>query len=506
MTFDTTQYRHPGVYVEAGSTPTVAPTGVAPTVVCFIGNGVGYHTYSETQSFASSATITLSQKGINPSSIKVSGYITDPAASGQSIPYVFVKDEVSTTHDYSVATDTSAGADQSVTTITKSSGSKIETAYPQVTVTYQYTDASYHALNYFTDFASFVETYGPSVDPTTGDLVSPLSFAAQVAIQNGVNQFYAIALDPTKGTVAQQFADAYAMLSGSNTNVNVVVPLWDGVTDPAALAGMLQTLNSALVQDSIGGTLRMAVVGFDSAYTGTPSAVATLATGISSRRIVAAWPNQLNYYNGVKNSTIVVDGIYLAAGYAGVMASQDPEMPLTHKYVQGFMGIPTTVQRALTTTAKDVLAKGGVSVTEVDRGNRLRIRHGVTTDWAGGILTREISLVRSQDALYNLLQDTMESSGLIGIPIGPNTALQVKSIASGALETAKATGVILDYNSLAVREQSPPSGDPTVIEVKFAYRPSWPLNYILVNFTVDTTNGTTDLNNPTLTSGPSVTV
>jgi hypothetical protein len=506
MAFDTTQYRHPGVYVDAGATPTVAPTGVVPTVVCFIGNGVGYHTYSETVSFAAAATATLSQKGINPSSIKVTGYVTDPAASGQSIPYTFVKDEVGTTHDYSVATDTTAGADKSVTTITKSSGSKIETAYPQVTVTYQYTDENYHALNYFTDFASFTDTYGPAIDQTTGDLVSPLSFAAQVAIQNGVNQLYSIALNPAKGSLAAQFADAYSMLSGSNTSVNVVVPLWDSVTDASALAGMLQTLNSALVQDANNGVLRMAVVGFDSAYTGTPSAVATLASGIASKRIVMAWPNQLSYYNGVKNSTVAVDGIYLAAGYAGIMAAQDPEMPLTHKYVQGFTGIPTDVQRTLSPTAKDILAVGGVAVTEIDRLNRLRIRHGLTTDAAGGILTKEINLVRAQDALYNLLQDTMESSGLIGMPIGPTTALQVKSIASGALETAKAQGIVFDYNSLSVREQSPPTGDPTVIEVKFAYKPSWPLNFILVNFTVDTTNGTTDLTNASLTTGSSVTV
>lgn len=506
MVFDTTQYRHPGVYVDAGTTPTVAPSGVVPTVVCLIGNGVGYHTYSETVSFASSATVTLSQKGINPSSIVVSGYITDPAASGQSIPFTFVKDEVSVTHDYSVATDTSPGADLSVTTITKSSGSRIEVGYPQVTVTYRYTDANYHSLNFFSDFSSFSDTYGPALDPTSGDLVSPLTFAAQVAIQNGVNQLYAIALNPANGTLAQQFADAYAMLSGSNTNINVVVPLWDTVTVPSALTGMLQTLNSALVQDAAAGTLRMACVGFDSGYTGTPQAVAALATGISSTRIVAAWPNKLDYYNGVRNSTVTVDGIYLAAGYAGIMARQDPQMPLTHKYVQGFTGIPADVQRVLNNTAKNVLAQGGVSVTEVDRANRLRIRHGVTTNYAGGILLREINLVRAQDTLYNLLQDTMESSGLIGSPIGQNTALQVKSIASGALEQAKSAEVINDYNSLAVREQSPPAGDPTVIEVKFAYKPMWPLNFILVNFTVDTTTGDTNLTDPTLISGSSVTV
>lgn len=488
MSIDFTQYRHPGVYVDAGTNPTLATQGVAPTVVCLIGTGVGYHSFTETLSFASGATITLTQKGINPSSIVVRGYITDPNASGQSIPHTFVKDEVGTPHDYSVATDTSGGAANSVTTITKSAGSDIEVAYPQVTVSYQYTDSSYHGLHQFDDYTSISDTYGPALDPSSGSLVSPLTFAAEVAIVNGANQIYTIALDPAKGTTAQQFADAYQVLSANNVNVNIVVPLFNGVTDAAQIGGMLATLNAALLADAEKGILRVAICGFDSAYTGSPTDAAALATGISSRRIVLSYPHQLEYYNGVLNSTMVVDGFYLGAAYAGVLSRQDPEMPLTHKIVAGFSGLPAAVARTLTPTNKDILAVGGIAVVEPDRSNRMRIRHGLTTDYAGGILNRELSLVRTQDALYNLLQDTMENSGLIGIPIGENTQLQVKSIAAGALETAKSTGLIFDYNSLAVRQQSPPSGDPTVIEVRFAYRPSWPLNYILVSFTVDTTN------------------
>jgi len=123
----------------------------------------------------------------------------------------------------------------------------------------------------------------------------------------------------------------------------------------------------------------------------------------------------------------------------------------------------------------------------------LVIRHGLTTDFSGGVLKREISLVRAQDALYNLVQDTLDNAGLTGIPIQSDTGLRVKSIVSGGLEQAKVQGIIVDYTSLKVRQQSPASGDPTVIEVKFAYRPPWPLNYILVSFTVDTATGESTL-------------
>lgn len=485
-------YLHPGVYVEAGSSPTVAVSGVAPTVVCLVGSGIGYHTYSETISFAGGVTaVTLTQKGINLASVAVKGYITDPNASGQSVPYTFTKDVTGTPHDYSLSANTSGGTENSVTTINRSSGGKIEDAYPQVTVSYQYTDASYFQLNFFEDFASIADTYGPALDPSTGALVSPLTFAAQTAITNGANQVYTLALDPAIGTVSQQFADAYQTLSAANSDVNVVVPLFSGVTDPAALAGMFATLNAALVQDANKGVLRMAMVGLDKAYAGSASGVAALASGVSSTRIVLAYPNQLNFFNGVTNTTIIVDGYYLAAGCAGILVAQQPQMPLTNKVVTGFSGFPAVVSRAMTPTNKDTMAKSGVMVVEPNRQSQLRVRHGLTTNYAGGVLLREISLVRAQDALYDLLQQTMESSGLIGIPIDAGTALNVKSIVAGALENAKSAtvGLIVDYSQLQVREQSPPSGDPTVIEVRFAYKPSWPLNYILVSFTVDTSNG-----------------
>jgi hypothetical protein len=502
VTIDFSQYRHPGVYVDAGTNPTLATAGVAPTVICIIGSGVGYNTFVETISFASATSAVLTKKGINPASIQVRGYITDPNASGQSVPHLFQKDDDPTTHDYSVSTNTTGGAENSTTTITKSSGGAIEPAYPVLTVSYQYTDASYHALNVFDDYNTVADTYGPALDPASGALISPLTFAAGVAVLNGANQIYAIALNPVTGTVSQQFADAYQTLSANNVNVNLVVPLFDGVTDQAALGGMLATLNAALESDANKGVLRTAVTGLDSAYVGSIANVASLGNGISSKRIVLAYPNALEYYNGVLNATQTVDGYYLAAAYAGVLAKQDPQMPLTHKIVQGFSGITSSVLRTLTPTNKDTLAKGGIAVVEPDRAGRLRVRHGLTTDYAGGILNREISLVRSQDALYNLLQDTMENSGLIGIPITDTTALQVKSIVSGALETAKnsSSGLITDYSQLAVRQQAPPSGDPTVIDVRFAYKPPWPLNYILVSFTVDTTNASDAISNLTATA------
>jgi hypothetical protein len=499
---DFTRYLPPGVYVDAGSTPTISPVGVVPTVVCLIGQGVGYHTFTETVSFASGNSVVLTKKGINPSSLAVTGYVADPNVSGQSVPHTFLPDipgSPGTPRDYSTTQDVSAGVTNSVTTLVRTTSGQISMTYPQVSVTYQYTDPDYYALHNFTDFTSFQAAYGPALNPTSGAIVSPLSLAAQIALMNGANQIYAIALDGT-GTLQQQFADAYTLLSASNNNVNMVVPLWDTITDGTAIAGMFQTLNAALTADANSGVLRTAIVGLDSAYAGSATAVATLATGISSSRIVLSWPNQVSFFNGYTNTTQIVDGIYLAAALAGQAASRQPQVPLTRKLPQGFTGLPAAVQSALTRTVKDQLAVAGVCVVEADRNGRLSVRQGLTTNYAGGVLTRELSLVRAQDALYTLVQNNLEGAALIGQPVTSSTPLQVKSIVAGALETAKTAELIVDYSNLAVRQQTPPNGDPTVINVQFAYKPSYPLNYVVVGFTVDTSTG-----NSTLTSGSSIT-
>lgn len=480
----------------------MAPIGVNPTVVCLIGAGVGYNTQQDIVTFSGSTPVALTKSGINTASIVVTGYIPDPNASNQALPHTFLPDITGSqpqTRDYAV-NQTGTGT-SSVTTLTKEGSGAITTTYPQVTVTYQYTDASYYGLHFFTDYASFTTAYGPALDPTTGNIVSPLSLAAQVAMQNGANQLYAIALEGGSNTLQQQFADAYALLSSTNTDANIIVPLWSSVTDPTQLSGMLATLKAFVEGDAANrGVLRMAIVGFDQGYAPAVSDLATLATTVASERVIMAWPNQLNFYNGVAAQTQVLDGFYLATSYAGLLSALPPQTPLTQKFPQGFSGVPTAVSQVLTTTAKNQLSSSGITVCDTDRRGRLVIRQGLTTDYAGGVLAREISLVRAEDALFNLVDQNLNAAELIGQPIITNTVtntnttlLQVQSIVTGALDTATTSALINGYNNVVVTEQAPPSGDPTVIQVNFAYLPPWPLNYVLVAFTVDTVTGQTNL-------------
>ena len=75
---------------------------------------------------------------------------------------------------------------------------------------------------------------------------------------------------------------------------------------------------------------------------------------------------------------------------------------------------------------------------------------------------------------------------------------RVKGIVTGILETAKTEGIIRDYPILQVRQQSLPGGNPTAIEVQFAWQPFLPLNYILVTFAIDLSTGEVAVTDETL--------
>lgn len=493
---DFTRYVPPGVYVEPGPLPTLRPPGIDPSVVCLIGNGVGYNTYTEAVNFSTATSALLTKRGINPATILVRGYITDPGASGVPMPKTFA-----TTTDYTTTVDTTPGLDEATVYLNRVALGTIENEYPVVSVTYQYTDTNYHTVQWLDDFDTFQDMYGPAFDPQDGSLASPLTLAAQLAMQNGANELYSIALNPAAGNITQQFLAAYDQLQAV-PEANLIVPLFDGATTDPPISGMCNQLAGWLLNEANDANLRMAIVGFDSNWDPTTTELSHMATTLSSKRTVFAWPHRLQIYNGIGNHAVTIDGFYLAAAYAGILQAQRPQDPLTRKHPRGFLSMESGIEQTLTKSVKNRLSASGIAVTETDRRGRMVVRHGLTTDWDGGILTREISLVRAADALYKVVQQTLEEAGLIGTPISPGTSLNVKAITSGALEVATISGIIYDYSNLKVRQQVPPSGDPTVIEVKFAYKPTWPLNYILVSFTVDLTSGENSLSSDFGTTSP----
>lgn len=487
----TSGYVPPGVYVSTSTTGAVGAVGVGATVTCLLGRGLGYQINTEAVSFANDDNIELAKLGVDPASVVVTGVVL---VSGIPTPVTFELDDTLVPHDYSVTQSDGTNPD-SVTTVNRSQSGTIPIT-GTVNVTYHYTDVGYSTLNAFTDFASFASIYGPPLDPTSGVILSPLSLAAQIAFQNGANLVYAVALSGI-GTVPSQFQSAYA-LTLNNFDIDILVPLIEDAVDSGSANAEIAELVAHLLAAENESFPRTAILGLPQNFTGTTPD--TIAAQAHFRRVVLIWPQVFTYFNAVLNSTVNLDGFYFAAACAGFLSNNAVNQGLTRAKMRSFIGIPAASLNAATTSKKNFWSSQGVAVVEVNRSGQLVIRHGVTTD-PTNIATRELPLVRCQDALFELIQVTLDQADLIGQPITPQTPLTVKGLIAGALETALGNNTIQAYLNLLVRQQSLPTGDPTVIECTFSYQPTYPLNYITVTFTLDLSSGSISNTSDTATGG-----
>lgn len=491
-------YQPPGVYVEGSAASLVSPAGVPSTTVTIVGLSRGYQLATESLIISTTAQ-PLGNRGVLPDS--------NPA------PDLTVKKLDGTplveTTDYVLVRGAGSG---DATTIARASGSTVIANGDQVVVTYSYADSTYYAPKSFEDFSSVEAIYGPSLvsvlptDPNATQVYSPLSLAARLAFENGATTVLLIAVEPTTVdfNLLTRFSEAYSKVA-TNPEVTLLVPVLsqpdgqDAAAYTLAVPGFLSAVRAHCVGAAADGYGRIAFVGADTAYDDTTTTFDELAAAQGSNREVLAFPNRMSFFNQSLNQSTEIGGCYLAAALAGRLAAQNPNRGLTRLQVFGFTGIPDDVVGDMTTTAKNTLSAAGVCVVEVGRTSTLTVRHGVTTDPTDA-LSSEVSITRSQDVLYRLIADGVEAAALVGEPIDDEMAIRVKGIVAGVLESAVTGLVIAEYITLQVRQQDSATGNPTVIECQFTYRPFLPLNYITVTFSMDLTTGTTTVVDDTASS------
>jgi hypothetical protein len=481
-TLGQTGYAPPGVYIEETPSTLVGSTGLPPTLVALVGPAIGFQRASEQVTLSDDGGL-LAVKGIDLDTVVVTR--ADTGAQLVGADYDLVQSSTTSGQDYLV-------------TISRHSGASVP-ADTLVFVTYQYTTPDYLVPRRLDDFEDVKSYYGEPLNltaPTLGQadyqsVLSPISLAAKIAFENGAGELVLAPTAPLPGsatTAAQKstayrsaLSDAYQRIE-TNHDVSVVVPLTDGIitADASGAGGELAAHVDGVAAD---GYYRIAVLGFDPGMTTAPDVLLS-GGGFRTKRLVLAYACSagMAYYNGAVSRTIPLGHQYLAAAYAGKLASLPVQYGLTRQILRSFSGLAGT---SPTNSTKDQLAAAGVAVTETDRLGQLVVRHGLTTD-VTNLTTREVSVVRARDALVTLLQIGVDGSGLIGQPTTPDTLLGVKSVVAGLLEHAVITGTVVAYSDLKVRQRSV---DPSVIEVKFGYSPAYPINYIVLSFSINVATG-----------------
>lgn len=123
----------------------------------------------------------------------------------------------------------------------------------------------------------------------------------------------------------------------------------------------------------------------------TVTAIKALQTALNTERGIMATPGVYVVQEGVR---VLKPSYYLASAYAGLWASQAPQVPLTYKYVN-FAGL----ERVYSAEEIESLLDSHIAPTEVVRNRGYRIVQGVTLSASTDLTKQELSVSTLKDVM-----------------------------------------------------------------------------------------------------------
>lgn len=492
-------YRQPGVRVSETVTPQISPLVAAPADVALVGRSRGYQVRTDQFKITGTSATPLPGLPVGGTVVSVDAVkdALDPS-KGQA-----------NGNGYTLTTDYTASTVNG--TITRVGAGAIADG-ALINVTYSYVPADYFDPIRLYDMAAVEERFGPSVNAAGNAINSHLSYAAAIAFENGAPSVVCQALfrrstpgDPTTARLAPDDTQAATVSTWTDTvfvlrdieDINIIVPV---IGQSQANVGDAVWLSIAqTVQDHVqfmkGNDQHMMVVlGEDSSASATVAQKTTLRThaatlagrygGAVAENTIFVSPSKFRRAFPSYGVTNYVGGQFAAAAIAGMIASRPVSSALTRKPISGFIEVAPWAS-GLSRQDKDDDATSGLLVVEQNKG-LITVRHGVTlaTDSSA---RREISVVRAKHRLIESIRDTLDRQIIGNLIADENAPFVVSSSVEGVLNELLQQRDIVDFTSPSARLTSL---EPTTIQVKFSYRPAFPINYIDVSFSLDLTTQT----------------
>ena len=492
-------YRQPGVNVSETVTPQISPLVAAPADVCIVGRARGYQT--KTDQFPLVGTTPIALPGLPVGAVVTAVDSVKDAldpSKGQATGAGYT-----VTTDYTIST-----ANGTVTRV--GAGAIADGAI--VNVTYRYVASDYWDAIRLYDMAAVEERFGPSVNATGNAISSNLSYAAAIAFENGAPSVVCQPIfkraTPGDPTTAKQDVDdttAAAVSTWTDTlfalrdieDINILVPVvgqsLPNVGDATWLS-IAQTFQDHIQYMKTNDQQMIVILGEDSSASATVAQKATLRThaqtlagrygGAVAENTVMVSPSKFGRAFPAYGVTNFVGGQFVSAAIAGMIASRPVSASLTRKTVSGFTSVAPWTS-GLSLQDQDTDASNGLMVISQNRG-LIRVRHSITlaTDTSA---RRELSVVRAKHRLIESVKDTLESQIIGNLIADENAPFVVASAVEGVLASLLQERDIVDYGPPSARLMSL---EPTTIQVKFSYRPAFPVNYIDVSFSLDLTTQT----------------
>jgi hypothetical protein len=498
-------YTAPGVSVQEFTSPSIDPLLATPASVALVGKAEG------TVRRTDAVKLTGTTATVLPS-ISALGASTVTMASGAIVKVVSATSPSApdgTGNGYSSG-DTGYDFDNSAKTVARGASSTISDG-DTVYVTYDYTPTDYWLPVRMDNMADIEARYGSPYNTAGTAINSQLSYAAAVAFENGAQDVILLPVSYNNAGTRQQvvagtgtggvanattWSDSLTLLRDIN-DINIIVPVIG-----QSVASVSDTIQANIINafqdhakfmkdqqqyvfviagedgtdtgDALMATLRTHAVALAGRYGGELAEQTVL---VSPSKFVRTLPT-------TAATGIIVGGQYAAAGIAGMLASRATSQPLTRKPVSGFAAVGESRLKS----DKNLDAASGLMVLE-QKGGLVQVRHSITVSTTSTV-TREISVVRAKHRVVESVRETIEEQ-IIGQVVADGEApLVVRSAVIGVLEELRLQDDIVDYGDVQARTKSL---DPTEIEVRFSYRPAFPVNYVSIGFSLDLTTGDLDL-------------
>jgi hypothetical protein len=227
------------------------------------------------------------------------------------------------------------------------------------------------------------------------------------------------------------------------------------------------------------------------------SHASSLGDGAFPEQFVLLSEGGFTFANPVTGANSLIGGQYAAAAMAGMLARYPVQTPLTGKRFSGF----TALLQTKTEIQKDADAQAGLCVIENKKG-KIQPRHSITTSQESRA-HQEISVIRARNWMLANLVDAFEEQVVGRMVINQESAFAIQVLLHSELDLLIQQGAIISYDNVQMRQDPI---DPTAVQVRFTYKPVFPLNHINIIFSIDSTSGvsfdtTPDANQSTATQG-----
>lgn len=344
-----------------------------------------------------------------------------------------------------------------------------------VIVSYNYRSADYTQAQKFSNYNECINVYG-SPWAADGSIQSPLSLAIYIATKSGLGDFWACACEPVSYAGSEptysvaSFESALSELTKVSP-IDIVVPV-SGQPEVWAAA------QTHIAQMKENQDERRIVLGADG--TGSPISddqMIAYARSIASEDVEFVSPSTFNVLNGVNNVVDTLPGYYAAACVAGWYSSHPQYEPITHKTLLGLYGQEQAESK--TAVVKSNMRNAGLMYIDQKDGAMMVIQ-GVTTS-TDSVIRRESNIQMCKQYIMKNARQGF-SNGFIGTAISAQTLLDIKSSMVSLLTSWRSDGYLYSFTDPGVTQDTL---DPTQINIVFDYQPTYGVNYIRIEFSIN---------------------